>query len=284
MSDASFYYRISGRSGSMHPGAHAGGTAGSGNEFLSHARLFDYPDPRRLDLRATLRSANRDWQVRIYRQRAAVPVIALADVSASMHAGAPRRKCDVAAAFVEAMGNSAFRTGDPAGMCGFDGDVRQDLFVPARHHAGMARIMAGLLGAPAGSQVALPGCGVLAAAQLVTGRSLVFMLSDFHWPLAKLTAALDLLDRAWVVPVVIWSESEISPPPSNGLARLRDAESAQLRAVWVNDALRRKWLATVAQRRAALETLFAVRELRPLFITGAFDPDQVSRYFFESAP
>jgi hypothetical protein len=285
MNDSSFYYRIPGRSGGVHPGAHRGDTAGSGNEFMSHARLFDYPDPRRLDLRATLRSIDKEWYVRVYRQRTAVPLIALVDVSASMNADASHRKSDVVAAFVESMGNSAFRTGDPAGMCGFDGDVRHDLFLPARHHIGMAQLMAGLLAGASGRHARSNGCGLPAAAQLLTAsRSLVFILSDFHWPLAKLTVALDLLERAWLVPVVVWGESEVSPPTSSGLVRLRDAEGGQVRSLWVNAALRRKWLEQVALRRRALETLFAERQLRPLFITGAFDPEQVSRYFFESLP
>jgi uncharacterized protein (DUF58 family) len=285
MSDAIFYYRIPGRAGGYRPGAHAGRMAGTGNEFKSHARLSDCPDPRRLDLRASLRAGRDEWLVRLYRQRAAVPVHAVVDVSASMEVGAPRRKLDVAASFVEIMGNSAFKVGDPAGLRAFDGGSREDLFVPARHSRGAGQAMASLIAqserAPARSQ----GCGLVSALQTLAGRhGLVFLVSDFHWPLKEMAAALDLLERAWVVPLVIWDPSEISPPDTTGFVRLRDAERGQVRPVWLNSALRDKWVAGIAARRQELNTLFASRRLRPIFVTGAFTAEALSQYFLESFP
>ena len=80
--------------------------------------LYDRPDPRRLDLRASLRDIRGDWLVRVNRQRAAVPVQVIVDVSASMGFGSPRPKLQVVADFVEALGQSAFRVGDALGMVG----------------------------------------------------------------------------------------------------------------------------------------------------------------------
>ena len=52
-------------------------------EFFAHQRLFDHPDPRRLDLRASLADLHGEWLVRVNRQRAAVTARLPADVSAS---------------------------------------------------------------------------------------------------------------------------------------------------------------------------------------------------------
>jgi uncharacterized protein (DUF58 family) len=285
MSDAIFYYRIPGRAGGYRPGAHAGRTAGTGNEFKSHARLSDCPDPRRLDLRASLRAGRDEWLVRLYRQRAALPVHAVVDVSASMEVGAPRRKLDVAASFVEIMGNSAFKVGDPAGLCAFDDGSREDLFVPARHSRGAGQAMASLIAQSERAPTRSQGCGLVPALQTLAGRhGLVFLVSDFHWPLKEMETALDLLERAWVVPLVIWDSSEISPPDTTGFVHLRDAERGQVRPVWLNSALRDKWIARIAARRQELNTLFSSRRLRPLFITGAFTAEILSQYFLESFP
>ena len=114
------------------PGSHPGSSIGAGQEFVSHMSLYDRPDPRRLDLRASLRGLNDEWLVRVNRQRAGASVRALVDVSASMMFGSRRPKLHVVADFVEALGMSAFRVGDAVGMMAFDEAERADLFVPAR--------------------------------------------------------------------------------------------------------------------------------------------------------
>lgn len=279
MSAAIFHYKVEGRAGGRRPGAHAGRASGAGHEFLAHARLFDHPDPRRLDLRASLRAGGDEWLVRTHRQRAAVSLHAVVDVSASMACGTPR-KLDIAATFVESIGSSAFKTGDAAGLCAFDGAARADLYRPAH----LSRSTGPALGAlvRAAAPAATPGCGLLAALQPLSGRqAMVFLISDFHWPLALMADALDLLASAWVVPVVLWDAGEIAPPASNAFVRLRDAETGSLRSLWLTPRLRRQWQEKIDQRRSALGALFATRNLRPLYISGRFDADAVSQYFIE---
>ena len=62
-----------------------------------------------------------------------------------------------------------------------------------------------------------------AASRLAGQQGLVFLVSDFHWPLERLSVVLDLLAHASVVPVVVWDPAETEPPVSNALASLRDA-------------------------------------------------------------
>jgi uncharacterized protein (DUF58 family) len=183
-----FHYRIALASGGVRPGAHPGKGLGAGQEFAAHARLFDLPDPRRIDLRASLRNARREPLVRTFKQRAAVPVHAIVDVSASMMFGAQRAKLDVVADFAAALGHSAYRAGDPVGLLAFDADVRDDLHVPARHSRGVGSAMADLLRGCVGGDLAPSerdaDCGAALAAtveRLAGNSGLVFLVSDFHW-------------------------------------------------------------------------------------------------------
>ena len=48
-----FHYRLPRRGRGWRQGSHAGSSLGLGQEFVSHRRLYDWPDPRRLDLRAS---------------------------------------------------------------------------------------------------------------------------------------------------------------------------------------------------------------------------------------
>jgi hypothetical protein len=279
-----FHYRIPGRVAARRPGAHAGSSVGSGQEFVTHLSLYDYPDPRRLDLRASLRSLEEQWLVRVNRQRAGISVRALVDVSASMAFGSRRTKLALAAEFVEALGMSAFRIGDAVGMMAFDSGERADLFIPVRMSRGMGRVMAqALRSAARGRHAHDTGEGLRAAASHLAGQQgLVFLVSDFHWPLERLSIALDYLAHATVVPIVLWDPAEIAPPTKNGLATLRDAESGARRTLWIRPRLRQQWHQAVADRRAQINSLLAARSLRPFYMEGVFDADALSRYFFEA--
>jgi uncharacterized protein (DUF58 family) len=258
---------------------------GAGQEFATHTRMFDCPDPRRIDIRASLRTVRQEWLVRLHRQRVAVPVHAVIDVSASMHFGTDVPKLHVAADFVEALGHSAFRVGDPVGMHAFDADARDDLFVPARHARGVSALMAAMLRdcTARSDRHTADAQGLQRALVSLAGKTcLVFLVSDFHWPLTPLPALLDTLVRACVVPIVVWDRAETEPPAGNGWLALSDVESGARRSIWMRDTTRRQWREQIAARRDAIVNMFSRRGVRPFFIQDAFDPDALSRYFLES--
>ncbi len=277
-----FHYRLPGRSGGWRPGSHPGSSLGGGQEFVSHVSIFHQPDPRRLDLRASLRDTRDDWLVRVHRQRVSVPVYVVADVSASMSFGAPRSKLEVVAEFVTALGHSAFRVGDALGMLAFDAHERPDLFVPALLSRGVGEVMASLLadcrGTAGGSQ------GLEEAALHLAGRhGLIFIASDFHWPLDRLDNVLDLLAHCYIVPLVVWDPAEIQPPRQDGLMPLRDVESDRRSTVWLRPRMRARWQEAVERRREELNARFTAHGIRPFYITGEFDSEALSNYFLEAS-
>jgi len=277
-----FFYRLPQRVSGWRPGSHPGASLGAGQEFVSHANLFDRPDPRRLDLRASLRSIRRDWLVRVTRQRANIPVYMVVDVSRSMSFGSKRSKLEVAAGFAEALSQSAFRVGDALGMVAFDSTERSELFMPPMLSRGVGSVMATLLRGAEGGAGGIEGLED-AALHLAGRRGLHFLLSDFHWPLERLGAVLDLLAPAYVVPMILWDRSETEPPARDALALLRDAESDARRTLWVRPALRAQWRHAVHDRRVALNEVFASRGIRPFYVEGEFDGEAMSQYFLEAA-
>jgi hypothetical protein len=285
-----FHYQLPRRFGGWRPGAQRGLSQGSGQEFAAHRRLFDHPDPRRIDLRASLRDGRGDWLVRIHRLRVAIPVHVVVDVSASMQFGAERRKLDVVADLVEALGYSAFRAGDSVGLIAFDNDgAREDLYVPPRHSRGNGSLMAGLLRrCAAGPQQASATHDALAglrrATETLVGRGgLVFLASDFQWPSAALGGLLAQFAPACVVPLVVWDTAEVEPPASGALLALSDLETGGRRSLWMRDTLRTRWRDAVAQRRAELTALFNAQGMPPFWLQGRFDAQALTRYFLETA-
>lgn len=281
---AEFHYRLPGRVGGARPGAHHGTGLGGASDFVAHRRLFDRPDPRRLDLRASLaqRALAGDWLVRVHRQRASITVQLLADVSASMRFGAATSKLDRVADLAEALGHSAARLGDAVGLTPFDQRLRHDLLVPPSRHRGQALQMAARLRHATDHPASDGSRGLADAIAHLPGRpALVFIASDFHWPLDALPALLDRLGDCHVVPIIVWDAAETTPPAGNGLAALTDAESGHRRTLWLRPSLRQRWRDAVAERRETLRQLFTRRGLRPFEMGQRFEPHALSRHFME---
>ena len=276
-----FHYRLPHRSGGWRPGSHPGWSLGGGQEFVSHVSIFHRPDPRRLDLRASLREVRGDWLVRVHRQRVSVPVYVVADVSTSMSFGFPQSKLHVVADFVTALGHSAFRVGDALGMLAFDGHERPDLFVPALLSRGVGEVMASMLASCQGAAGGIDGLEE-ATLHLAGRHGLIFLASDFHWPLDRLDGVLDLLAHSYVVPLVVWDPAETQPPKHDGLMPLRDVESGHRSTIWLRPRTRERWHEAIERRRAELNGRFTSRGIRPFYINGEFDGEALSNYFLEA--
>lgn len=278
MSPAEIHYRMREPALGHFPGAHRSTRGESGYEFRGHARLVDAPDPRRLDLRATLRDPYGEWRVRVYSQRRAIDVVLVADLSASMNFEGALRRQDVLADFADSLATSAWRAGDRFGFVGCGERVEPAWLLPATRSRGAGnawarRLRAATLGARSAD-------GLLDAHRhLGRRRALVFLASDFHVDLALLERCLASLAHHELVPVLLWDALEAGPQARSGLARLRDAETGIEQAVWWRGALRSRWQAQREARRAELARLFERHRLRALHLEGGFDADAVTRHF-----
>ena len=262
------------------PGHHRSRTGDSGHEFRSHVPLHDAPDVRRIDLHASLRDPLGQWLARVASERKAVPVYAVADLSASMGFVGERRKLDVLADFTQSLAWSAWRTGDAFGFVGCDEVVRSDWIQPLMRTRGAGQVLAQRLRTfePTGRHA--QGLGH-AHRWLRRQRALVFLLSDFHLPPAQLDALLASLAHHELVPVLLWDRAEFAPPArSNGrFGVLEDSETGQRRVLWLRRSVRERWQHQMAERRDALAATFRRHRVRPLMLLDGFDADVVTAHF-----
>jgi hypothetical protein len=272
------HYRIAGAATGLFPGAHRSRSGDGGFEFRGHAALHDAPDVRRLDLHASLRDPFESWIVRLSSERRSIPVALVADLSASMGFEGAQRKLDVLADFTECLAWSAARSGDSFGFVGCDERVQPEFTLPQTRRRG-----AGLALARALRSQRLRGRSAQALhdahRHLPARRALVFVVSDFHLPLPDVARVLASLAAHNVVPVVLWQAVEFALSAPHGLAQVREPESGERRWLWWRPALRERWLAEHAARRAALRQVFRAQRLAPLWIEQAFDADVVTRHF-----
>ena len=271
-------YRLDRRVGGIHPGMHPGTESGGGLEPLRHEPLLDGRDPRRLDLLASLRDPLRRLLVRRHRQRASIRVCVLADLSASLGFRGRGNRTELLAGLVSALGYSAGRAGDAFAFIGCDARMRDEFLLPPTRVTGawidLATRLMTFTPRGTGSQ------GLLEALPMIGGhRSLVFLASDFHFPLDLLDELLAGLARHQVVPVVLADSGESEPASGFGLVRVADVETGEERTLVMRPALRRRLRAEAERRREALSRCFATHGVDPIELADHLDPDRINDYF-----
>lgn len=267
------HYRLPWQSSSVYPGAHPGQMIGAGQLFKRHEPLIASPDPRRIDLRASVLDPFSSYRVRVYQQQSAVNVYLIADLSASMGYA---DKQQTLIRFLLAAAHSAFGYGDKFGFIGCTGRIEQRWLLPAGQHLGRVSALAKQL-----ENLTVTGNAnglQYASAFLSAERSLVFLLSDCHFPLAQLRAVLGSLQAHDVIPLVLWTPEEYADLPNWGLISFQDAESNATRTVLMRPALRQKIIAAYRQRQDDLKNTFRAFGCEPLFITERYSTQTVNRH------
>ncbi|WP_231890931.1 MxaS protein [Methylomonas koyamae] len=274
-----FSYRLPRPAVEVYPGAHPGQMVGNGQLFKRHEALLARPDPRRLDLRASVLDPFVQYRVRAYQEHDRVEVMVLADLSASLAYAGRFDKREVLADLVKAIAASALACGDRVGFAGFGEGEKPLLYAPPGTDLSWLPSLSGLL-------KKLPqqrGCAGLwqAGTYLPQRRALLFLLGDGHWPLARLPGLLATLGRHQPVPLLIWDEAEYRGLPDWGLLAVQDLESGRRRRLWLRPALKRRIEQAYSARREQLRRLFRAAGCEPMFIEQGYRVEQFNRYFLE---
>jgi len=271
-------YRLRWRPEGVLPGAHPGHGEGAEGEFRRHVSLLRHPDPRRIDLRVSLRDPHGELHVRQFSPRRSVAVAALVDLSGSMGFGNDASRIADLCALLAV---SAQRSGDSFALFGCDTQVREAASLPPSRRRGVEfEVRERLLVArPAGSGVD----GLFEAAErLPARRSLVFLVSDFLMPLPQIERLLDALWRHDLIPVVVRDTGAESELPRWGLIEIADLETGARRLVLMRPGLRERWRREADERNRALDWLFARHGRRPFHLVDALDTDALARRLMEA--
>lgn len=279
---ALIHYRVRWKPKGNWPGATRGVAAGVGDQQRSVVLLRDYPDPRRLDLRASMRDPFEHLWVRDFNLNAALNVIVLIDTSASMgYCGAVSRMA-VVQDIASQLALAVYRHGDAFGLFAASETVQSANCLPPRvnrgawlwvqQHVNQIR--------PKGQHIA----GLhTAVAQLPQRKCLVFLLSDFRWGQGQLKQMLKKLQRHDVIPMVLQDPAELEAMPKRGFAMVRDLETGEGKFVWMRPALHQKIRATREAHLKQVSQICQMYGTRPFVVKGEFQPDQLTRYFIERA-
>jgi uncharacterized protein (DUF58 family) len=183
--------------------------------------------------------------------------------------------------FLLAAAHSAFGYGDKFGFIGCTERIEQRWLLPASQHLGRVPALVKQLerltfsGSANGLQNAV--------AFLPAERSLVFLLSDCHFPLAQLRAVLGSLQGHEVIPLVLWHQDEYATLPHWGLISFQDMENQAKRTLFMRPALKQKIMAAYKQRQLDLKNTFRAFGGEPLFITEGYSTQSINCYLQQRA-
>ena len=267
-----FHYRLAHSGYSVIPGAHPGQMVGSGQLFKRHEPLLASPDPRRIDLRASLLDPFQQYRVRVFQQHSQLSVYVIADLSASMAERLP----DLGELVLSAA-QSALQIGDRFGFIGCGRAIDHQWVLPAgtamQPVSELVKRLQGLRGQTCADSLAQVG------SLLPHQRCLLLLVTDAHYSLKTLQAVLQTLSSHTVVPMIWWNSNEFKDLPDWGLVRFKDAESRNSRTLLMRPALKQRIVQAFEQRRERLRQSFRSFGMEPLFLSGAYRARILNRYF-----
>lgn len=272
------HYQINWRPSSHQPGAKRGLNAGIGDQLRAKVLLRDHPDPRRLDLRASMRDPFGHLWVRDFYLNTAFKVIVLLDMSASMAYQGAVNRLQVASDICKQLAISAYRASDAFGCYAANVQQIKALTLPPRINKSAWLWVQHQLATikPVGNSAK----GLLnVVPTLPQRRSLVFVVSDFRWVQGEYQQLLKALNHHDVVPMVLQDPAETQAMPKRGIATVQDMETGRTQFLWMRPALSAK---IDQQQQAHWQHLCQVGlrfGVKPFAVNGAFDTDQLNQYF-----
>lgn len=270
--DYALRWRVQG----IHPGSHRGTGSADMGVFRGLVPFERSPDMRRLDLRRSMRDPFGQLYVRQYQPRLAVAVYVVVDVSASMAAGGEKGKMAMAARLCSLLARAAHRIGDSFGLYACGREVHEEIsFAASRNRAGVTAMLDRLKRTEPSDNSA---SGLMAAVPYLAGpRKLVFLISDFLFPLEDVDQTLGLFVQHDVIPVVL-EDKAIAGLPDWGIADFADMESGQCRFVLLRPSLKRRWLEMAAQRQEGMNEICRQHGNLPFRIQDRIDTEALNAY------
>jgi uncharacterized protein (DUF58 family) len=277
-----FYYSLNWRARGTQPGGHTTRMPGGSLDFRGYVPFMQNPDPRRIDIRATLRSIPRNLMSRAFYERGAVDVVAVLDLSASMGFSGAGNKLQQAADIAASIAWSAVRQGDNFSLIVCDDEIRKDLIMPASHRQGLAQEAHRIVSLATIRGGARASALMQAVEHMRKKRALVFLLSDFHFEEQFMLAALNSLAAHDVVPLVLWDSAEYQDIPEWGWARVRDMESPDIGSLFMRRSMAARIRHAYLQRRQQIADICRQTGARTPFFSGNhFNAEQLSRHLLE---
>lgn len=286
MASKEIYYQVPWRVRGVQAGSHRTTMRGSGSDFSAFVSLLTHPDPKRLDVRASLKTVPRQLMVRTFFERSAIHAYVVNDLSSSMRYSGTFKKDALLAEIAQSIAWSVVRQGDYFSMVSCNDTILEEVSVALTHRKSASSEVYSKLSRyflkPLEGQktaTAIP----LSANKVGPKKSLVFIISDFYWTDALLHQTLHAFSMHDVVPIVLWDQTEFEALPEWGWAKFREIETGLQRSLFMRPTLHLAMREYAMAKKKALCKVCQQHGARlPFFVKNGFDASALSRHLLEN--
>jgi len=253
----------------LHESEHKSKRQGPGSDFYKKSPFLADPNPARIDLASSVTDPFESIYVKTFRQRSKLEVLTFIDGSDSM---AIPGKVDLLSLSEKSITYSVAARND---------QYQSYLFSDSIHSVTDSESLSQYFSAD-GNQSKHPNTArafTEIERLLPLRRSLIFLLSDFHWSNEKLNHVLNTLSGHYLVPIVIWNSAEYENFPLWRFVQIRDAESAENRLIFVTPKQKKLIESTFADRKIFLNNQFQRHNSRAFWMIDQFSAQNLSEFF-----
>lgn len=247
---------------------------GRGYDLQGTAPFREDPDLVRINWQATKLTG--EIQVNQFSEERNADIYFVANLSPSMAFGSNMTKLDRVAVLAAVMAFSAEKAKDSFRFMAYTQDIERRFPTPGDKsypfRLGRAIMNFDWRGKKKG--------GLTKAALMVQqSKSLVMIVSDFLGSPEVIDRSLRILaTNHEVMPIVLWDSLEVELPGKGwGFVPLQDLETGELSYVFLTDRIREKYRQQCLARRGALEKIFARYGIKPLFMIGDLQSNDMEK-------
>jgi len=270
-----FSYSVSWRSKNNRYGNNLSSKIGNDFEYSGSKNFNDHPDLTRLDIKNSITDPYENIFVKTYNLNNPINLIALCDTSSSM--SVVKKNNVIVKDLSKIIAASAIEQGDKFSMLCYNDVITNKFMLEPGDN--LQYINQWIDEVELNSNKSSSNAAEDINKYLPEEKSLIFWISDFHYPLGKIEKILSHLSSHHVIPLFISSEGEIKRLPRYGFRKFIDSESNIEHEIFLRPSIKEKILDDYKNTKDKIFQIFSKKQLKQIVVKEQIDIENIQKYF-----
>ena len=275
MKTTQFSYSVSWRSNNNRYGNNLSSKIGNDFEYSGSKNFNDHPDLTRLDIKNSITDPYENIFVKTYNLNNPINLIALCDTSSSM--SVVKKNNVIVKDLSKIIAASAIEQGDKFSMLCYNDVITNKFMLEPGDN--LQYINQWIDEVELNSNKSSSNAAEDINKYLPEEKSLIFWISDFHYPLGKIEKILSHLSSHHVIPLFISSEGEIKRLPRYGFRKFIDSESNIEHEIFLRPSIKEKILDDYKNTKDKIFQIFSKKQLKQIVVKEQIDIENIQKYF-----
>lgn len=275
MKTAQFSYSVSWRSKNNSYGNNLSSKIGNDFEYSGSKNFNDHPDLTRIDIKNSITDPYENIFVKTYNLNNPINLIALCDTSSSM--SVVKRNNLIIKDLSKLIAASAIEQADRFSMICYNDIITNNFMLEPGNN--LQYINQWIDEVELNSSKSSSSAAKEINKYLPKEKSLIFWISDFHYPLDKIEKILNDLSSHHVIPLFISSEDEIKRLPKYGFRKFIDSELDIEHEIFLRPSIKDKILNDYKDTKDKIFQVFSKKQLKQIVVNESVDIESIQKYF-----